>query len=77
MLGLATSFATTTAINEVTQNGVTESKTDQITARTVVLPNNFFAAYEGLAVRLSSMAPGGELPCTWRPRGRSRPSSRR
>jgi hypothetical protein len=43
VLGLATSFATTTAINEVTQNGVTTSKTDQITARTVVLPNNFFA----------------------------------
>ena len=36
VIGLATSFATTTAINEVTQNGVTASKTDQITARTVV-----------------------------------------
>jgi uncharacterized protein len=62
VLGLATSFATTTAINEITQNGVTNSKTDQITARSVVLPNNFFAAYEALAFRLSSMTPGGELP---------------
>ena len=69
VLGLATSFATTTAINEVTQNGVTASKTDQITARTVVLPNNFFAAYEGLAVRLSSMTPGGELPVYVAPQG--------
>ncbi len=69
MLGLATSFATTTAINEVTQNGVTASKTDQITARTVVMPGNFFAAYEALALRLSSMTPGGELPVYVAPQG--------
>src|ERR1700752_603945 len=43
---LATSFALTSAINEITQNGVTNSKTDQISARTVVLPNNVFAGYE-------------------------------
>ena len=60
-IGLATSFGTTTAINEITNNGVTTTKTDQITARAVVLPNNFFAAYEALAARLSSMTPGGEL----------------
>jgi alpha-beta hydrolase superfamily lysophospholipase len=69
VFGLATSFATTTAINEVTQNGVTASKTDQITARAVVMPGNFFAAYEALAVRLSSMAPGGELPIYVAPQG--------
>ena len=72
MIGLATSFATTTAINEITQNGVTGSKTDQITARTVVLPSNFFAAYEALAVRLSSMTPGGELPIYVAPQGESK-----
>lgn len=59
---LATSFGVTTAINEITQNGVTNSKTDQVSARTVVLPNNFYAAYEALAARLSGMEPGGELP---------------
>jgi hypothetical protein len=69
VFGLATSFATTTAINEVTQNGVTASKTDQITARAVVMPGNFFAAYEALAVRLSSMTPGGELPVYIAPQG--------
>src|SRR5688572_11173535 len=69
VFGLATSFATTTAINEVTQNGVTASKTDQITARAVVMPGNFFAAYEALAVRLSSMTPGGELPIYVAPQG--------
>lgn len=60
-ISLATSFATTTAINEITQNGVTTAKNDQITARTVVIPNNFFAAYEALAARLFTMTPGGEL----------------
>ena len=61
VLSLATSFATTTAINEITQSGITSTKTDQITARAVVLPNNFFAAYEALAVRLASMTPASEF----------------
>jgi alpha-beta hydrolase superfamily lysophospholipase len=61
-LTLATSFGTTTAINEITQNAVTNTKTDQVSARTVVLPNNFFAAYEALAVRLSRTAAGADIP---------------
>ena len=61
-LQLLTSFGVTTAISEITQNGVTNSKTDQISARTVPLPNQFFAAYEGLAVRLAGTQPGEELP---------------
>jgi pimeloyl-ACP methyl ester carboxylesterase len=59
---LTTSFGMTTAINEITQGGTTNSKTDQISARTIVLPNNFFAAYEALAVRLAGAKPGTELP---------------
>ena len=59
---LSTSFALTTAINEITQNGVTSSKTDQISARTVVLPTNVFAGYEALAARLANSAPGAEIP---------------
>jgi pimeloyl-ACP methyl ester carboxylesterase len=61
-LSLSTSFSLTNAINEITQNGVTNSKTDQVSARTVVLPNNFFAAYEALAARLSGLEAGAELP---------------
>ena len=61
VLGLSTSFGTTTAISEISENGRTTTKTDQITARTIVLPNNFFAAYEALAVRLSSVTPGARL----------------
>jgi dienelactone hydrolase len=68
-IALATSFGTTTAINEVTENGVTRSKTDQITARAVVLPNNFFAAYEALAARLFSLTPGSGLSVYVAPQG--------
>jgi uncharacterized protein len=61
-LGLATSFAMTTAINEITQQGITNSKNDQISARTVVIPNNFYAAYEALGARLNGLGAGAELP---------------
>lgn len=58
---LATSFAMTSAINEITQGDTTNSKTDQISARTIVLPNNFYAGYEALAVRLAAASPGTTL----------------
>jgi pimeloyl-ACP methyl ester carboxylesterase len=58
---LNTSFGVTTAINEITQNGTTTSKTDQVSARTIVLPNTFIAGYEALAARLASSEPGAEL----------------
>lgn len=61
-LSLSTSFGMTTAVNEITQGGTTNSKTDQVSARTIVLPNNFFAAYEAMAARLAGAAPGTELP---------------
>jgi pimeloyl-ACP methyl ester carboxylesterase len=59
---ITTSFGLTTAVNEITQNGTTTSKTDQVSAGTVVLPNNFYASYEALAVRLAASAPGDEIP---------------
>jgi pimeloyl-ACP methyl ester carboxylesterase len=61
-LGLQTSFGLTTAVNEITQGGATNSKTDQVSPRTVILPNNFFAAYEALAARLAGATPGTEFP---------------
>ena len=57
-----TSFGLTTAINEVTQNSKTVGKEDQISAKTIVLPNNVFGAYEALAARLHDAAAGTELP---------------
>ena len=69
---VTTSFGLTTAVNEITQNGATTSKTDQISARTVVLPNNFYAAYEALAARLAGCVAGGRDPdSTCRHRARS------
>lgn len=68
-LGLKTSFGVTTAINEITENTVTNSKTDQVSARTIVLANNFYAPYEALAARLSATKPGAELPIYVAPHG--------
>ena len=64
-----TSFALTTAINEVTQNSKTVSKEDQISAKTIVLPNNVFGAYEALAARLKDASAGTELPIYVVPQG--------
>jgi len=57
-----TSFSLTTAINEVTQNSRTVAKEDQTSARTIVIPNNVFGAYEALAARLWTVAANAELP---------------
>jgi uncharacterized protein len=61
-MSVATSYGGTTAISEITQDGKTNSKTDQISARTTVLPNNFYAAYEVLAARLATVEAGAKLP---------------
>jgi uncharacterized protein len=61
-LALTTSFGVTTAANVITQNGATTAKTDQISARSIVLPNSFYAGYVVLAARLAEAAPGTELP---------------
>ncbi len=58
---LNTSFGVTTAINEITQNGTTTSKTDQVSARTLVMPNTVYAPYEALAARLDTAQAGTEL----------------
>ena len=69
LITLSTSFGLTTAVSEITQNGVTNAKTDQISARTVVIPNNFFAPYEALAARVKGLAVGAELPVYIAPEG--------
>src|SRR4051812_16438718 len=59
---IRTSFTLTTVINEIAQNNKTNSKDDQISARTIVMPNNVFAAYEVLAIRLWNAPVDTELP---------------
>jgi uncharacterized protein len=71
-LQLATSFAMTSAINEISQDGVTSSKTDQITVRTIVLPRNLFAGYEALAARLAGTPVGGVLTTYIPPNGEAK-----
>jgi uncharacterized protein len=61
-IGILTSFSLTSAINEITQAGRTGTKTDQISAGSIVLPNNVFGAYEALAPRLWNTKAGAELP---------------
>ena len=69
LIALATSFGGTNAINEITQNTVTTAKTDQVSPRTIVLPNNVFAAYEVLAARIAGAKLGLELPVYIAPQG--------
>lgn len=59
---LATTFGETSASSEVLQAGQRASGTQDIAARSVVLPNNFFAAYTALAARLSTLAVGVTVP---------------
>jgi dienelactone hydrolase len=58
---IATSFTVTSAINDITQAGRGGGKTDQVSARAIVLPNNVFGAYEALAVHLWDATPGTTL----------------
>lgn len=58
---LNTTFGLTTATNEIRQEGTPTQKIDQVTARTLVLPNNFYGAYEALAARLAVSAKGAKI----------------
>ena len=53
-----TTFAVTTAVTDYMQNGRRASMTHQISPRTIVLPNAFYAPYEVMAARLMSASPG-------------------
>jgi len=53
-----TTFGVTTAVTDYLQNGRRASVTHQISARTIVLPNAFYAPYEVMAARLGTAAAG-------------------
>lgn len=59
---LATTIAGTTASTTLTRDGQVETSTLQVSADTVLLPNNAFAGYEALAPRLASARAGQEFP---------------
>ena len=58
---VSTSFSMTSAINEITQAGRVGAKTDQISPRAIVIPNNVYGGYEALAAQLWDMSAGAEL----------------
>ena len=56
-----TTFAGTIASSDISQNGQTQRRTNNVAADTVVLPNLIFGAYEALAARLANARVGAEL----------------
>jgi pimeloyl-ACP methyl ester carboxylesterase len=62
LITLATTFGPTSATSAMLQGGRNSSVTQPVSPRTVVLPNNFYGAYEALAARLGSVDVGMSLP---------------
>ena len=61
-IALTTTFGLTTATNDIVQGTQRGSVTHQISPRAVVLPNNFFSAYEAMAARLGPLTQGSQIP---------------
>jgi pimeloyl-ACP methyl ester carboxylesterase len=62
LITLSTVFQPTSATNDVFQGGQRASITHKVSPRTIVLPNNFFGAYEALAAQLASATVGTTFP---------------
>jgi uncharacterized protein len=62
LMTLSTVFAGTTATTNLMQGGQPSATTQTVSPRTVVLPNNFFGAYEALAARLNTSTVGTTIP---------------
>ena len=62
LITLSTVFASTSATSDVFSGGQRGTVTHTVSPRTIVLPNNFFAAYEALAAQLGSAAVGAKFP---------------
>lgn len=68
-LAITTSFGLTTAISDVVQGMNKGSVTHEVSPRVIVLPPNYFAAYEVLAARLPSFEVGSRFPVYLVPEG--------
>ena len=62
LFSMRSAFTATTATNDVMQGGQKNLITHQISPGAVILPNNFFGAYEALAARLSALQIGASFP---------------
>ncbi len=68
-LNIGTSFGLTTATNDIVQGQRRGGSTHTISPRTLVIPVNFFGAYEAMAARLVGMKPGAQFPVYIAPEG--------
>jgi len=62
LFSMRSAFTATSAVSDVMQGGQKNLITHQISQGSVVLPNNFFGAYEALAARLSTLQAGASFP---------------
>jgi pimeloyl-ACP methyl ester carboxylesterase len=68
-LSLNTSFGVTTAITDLVQGAQKGTVTHDVSPRTIVLPQNFFGAYEALTARLITLGQGGRVSVYQVPQG--------
>jgi pimeloyl-ACP methyl ester carboxylesterase len=68
-LNISTSFGVTTATNEIVQGQKRGGVSHQVSPRTIVIPVNFFAAYEAMAARLVGLQAGARIPVYIAPEG--------
>ena len=62
LVTISTTFAGDVATNDVMQGGQRSRNTVTIAPGAVMLPNNFFGAYEALAARLATSSVGASIP---------------
>lgn len=62
LITMSASFSLTTVTVDMMQAGHKGSVLQQVSPRTVVLPNNFYAGYEALAMRLGTSPVGTRFP---------------
>lgn len=58
LLSMRSAFTATSASNDIMQGGQKNVVTQQISPGTILLPNNFFGAYEALAAKLARLQTG-------------------
>ena len=69
LMTMTSRFTGTSVTNDVMQGGQKNVNTQTVSPRAIVLPNNFFGAYEALAARLATSAVGDSLPVYVAPQG--------
>jgi len=69
LISLGASFGLTTVNVDVMQAGQKGSALQQVTPRTIVIPNNFYGSYEALAMRLGNASAGTRFPIYIAPDG--------